>query len=111
MRNQPKYNFLKNTTYALQGFRDLVQNETSFKIELVIAAVLLPIIVVADVTLVQKLLLFMSLMGMLIAEAVNSAIERVVDLVTLEHHEMAKRAKATIKNDLKILFCIIIVSL
>ena len=32
-------------------------------------------------------------MGMLIAEAINSAIERVVDLVTLEHHPMAGRAK------------------
>ncbi len=32
-------------------------------------------------------------MLMLIAEAANSAIERVVDLVTLEHHEMAGRAK------------------
>ena len=30
---------------------------------------------------------------MLLAEAINSAIERVVDLVTLEHHQMAGRAK------------------
>ena len=30
---------------------------------------------------------------MLLAEATNSAIERVVDLVTLEHHHMAGRAK------------------
>jgi diacylglycerol kinase (ATP) len=32
-------------------------------------------------------------MGMLLAEATNSAIERVVDLVTLDHHHMAGRAK------------------
>ena len=32
-------------------------------------------------------------MGMLIAETINSAIERVTDLVTLEHHDMAGRAK------------------
>ena len=37
--------------------------------------------------------MFTSLIGMLIAEAINSAIERVVDLVTLEHHHMAGRAK------------------
>jgi len=35
----------------------------------------------------------MSLMGVLIAEIINSYIERVVDLVTLEHHPMAGRAK------------------
>ena len=32
-------------------------------------------------------------MGVLISEAINSSIERVVDLVTLEHHPMAGRAK------------------
>lgn len=93
MRNQPKYNFLKNTNYALKGLKDLIKTETSFKIELLVVAILIPIIFLLDVTLTNKVLLFISLMGILIAEATNSAIERVVDLVTLEHHEMAGRAK------------------
>jgi len=93
MRNQPKYNIFKNTSYALAGMKDLMSSETSFKIELIIAVILLPVIFLIDVSLVQKLFLFISLMGMLIAEAVNSAIERVVDLVTLEYHIMAKKAK------------------
>lgn len=93
MRNQPKYNFFKNTSYALKGLKDLVQNETSFKIELIITIILLPIIIVIETTLAYKALMFISLTGMLIAEAINSAIERVVDLVTLEHHHMAGRAK------------------
>ena len=37
--------------------------------------------------------MFITLMGMPLTEAINSAIERVVDLVTLEHHDMAGRAK------------------
>jgi diacylglycerol kinase (ATP) len=37
--------------------------------------------------------MFMTLMGVLLAETINSSIERVVDLVTLEHHPMAGRAK------------------
>lgn len=93
MRNQPKYNFLKNTSYAIEGLKDLVKYETSFKIELIITVILLPIILFLEVSLIEKSLLFISLMGMLIAEAINSAIERVVDLVTLEYHDMAKRAK------------------
>jgi len=93
LRNQPKYNFLKNTNYALKGLKDLIKTETSFKIELLVVAILIPIIFLLDVTLTNKVLLFISLMGILIAEATNSAIERVVDLVTLEHHEMAGRAK------------------
>ncbi len=93
MRNQPKYHFFKNTTYALQGMKDVIAHETSFKIELAIAVILLPLLLILDLELLYKLLMFMSLMGMLLAEVINSAIERVVDLVTLEHHEMAGRAK------------------
>lgn len=93
LRNQPKYNFFKNTSYALKGLRDLVKNESSFKLELLLFLVLLPVIFFIETTLSNKLLMFISLMLMLIAEAANSAIERVVDLVTLEHHEMAGRAK------------------
>ncbi|MDY0051226.1 MAG: diacylglycerol kinase [Aliarcobacter sp.] len=93
MRNQPKYNFFKNSTYALKGLIDLIKNETSFKIELIITIILLPVIIFVDATLTNKALMFISLMGMILAETINSAIERVVDLVTLEHHHMAGRAK------------------
>ncbi len=93
MRNQPKYNFFKNSTYAVKGLIDLVKNETSFKIELVITLILIPIIFMLDESLTNKLLMFITLMGMLFSETINSAIERVVDLVTLEHNEMAGRAK------------------
>ncbi len=93
MRNQPKYNFFKNTSYALKGLIDLIKTETSFRIELIITLILLPVIFIIDATLTNKALLFISLMGMMLAEAINSAIERVVDLVTLEHHDMAGRAK------------------
>ena len=93
MRNQPKYSFLKNTFYAIEGLKDIIKYETSFKIELLITIILVPAIFFIEVSFVEKLLLFTSLMGILIAESINSAIERVVDLVTLEYHEMAKRAK------------------
>ena len=93
MRNQPKYNFFKNTSYALKGLIDLIKNESSFKIELIITLILLPVIIFVDTTLTNKALMFVTLMGMILAETTNSAIERVVDLVTLEHNDMAGRAK------------------
>ena len=93
MRNQPKYHFFKNTTYALKGLRDITANETSFRVELIIVACLLPVIFFVPLELSYKLLMFIALMGMPLAEAMNSAIERVTDLVTLEYHEMAGRAK------------------
>ncbi len=93
MRNQPKYHFFKNTSYALKGLADVFKHETSFKIELLIGLLLLPTFFYFDLTTTQKLLMFTTMMGVAIAEVINSAIERVVDLVTLEHHDMAGRAK------------------
>jgi diacylglycerol kinase (ATP) len=92
-RNRPQYNLFKNTTYALKGLLDIIKNEHSFKIELFFAVILLPFIYLIDLPLGNKLLMFLTLMSVLMAEVVNSAIERVVDLVTMEHHDMAGRAK------------------
>jgi len=93
MRNQPKYSLFKNASYAIDGFKDLLKNETSFRLEIIFFFLLLPVIIFIDVSLDEKLFMAFSLVLILIAEALNGAIERVVDLVTLEYHEMAKRAK------------------
>jgi len=93
MRNQPKYSIFKNASYAIDGFKDLLKNETSFRLEIIFFFLLLPVIIFIDVSLDEKLFMVFSLVLILIAEALNGAIERVVDLVTLEYHEMAKRAK------------------
>ncbi len=93
MRNQPKYHFFKNTIYALKGMKELLKTETSFKLELLVVVCLLPIIFILDVNLTQKLLMLITLFLMPLCEAINSAIERVVDLVTSEHHLLAGQAK------------------
>lgn len=93
MRNQPSYNFLKNTSYALKGLKDIVSSEKSFKIELVIIIFLSGWLLVAEIDLIEKVFMFSSMFFVLIAEAINSSIERVVDLVTKEYHPMAGRAK------------------
>ena len=109
MRNQPKYTIFKNTTYSLNGLVDMLKTETSFKIELFLSIFLIPIILIIDVTLTSKLFMFISLMGVLIAETINSAIERVVDLVTLEHHPMAGRAKDVGSTIVFLSICVFIV--
>lgn len=91
--NKPKYTLFKNTRYALEGLIEVTRNEPSFRLQIVlfmcgiIAASLLPI------QFHYKAILATSLFIPVIAEITNSAIERTVDLVTLDHHELAKRAK------------------
>ena len=93
MRNQPTYHFFKNTMYALQGLKDIIKTERSFQIELILVLIFAPIPMWLDIDLSEKLLMISTLMGLLIAESINSAIERVVDLVTKDYHPMAGRAK------------------
>lgn len=93
MRNQPKYHFFKNTRYALAGLRDVIANESSFKIELALFFILQLLVVFLPLSITEKMVLSASLFVPLIVEVLNSAIERVVDLVTIEHHELAKKAK------------------
>jgi diacylglycerol kinase (ATP) len=93
LRNQPKYNFFKNTSYALYGLKDIFITEKSFKIEAIIILFLSFVLWYISLDFFDKLLLFSSMFFVLIAEAINSAIERVVDLVTKEYHPMARRAK------------------
>ncbi len=53
----------------------------------IIVALLLP------VTLLERVALIAVLVLMLITELVNSAIEAVVDRISLDHHELSKNAK------------------
>lgn len=90
---KPKYNFFKNTNYALNGLKHAIKNEKSFRIELVFVAIFSAISLFLNVSLVEHILLILVLLFVLFAEIVNSAIESVVDLVTSDFNELAKIAK------------------
>lgn len=91
--NKPKYTLFKNTRYALEGLVEVTRNEPSFRLQIVlfisgmITSWLLPI------AFHYQAILAVSLFIPVMAEITNSAIERTVDLVTFDHHELAKRAK------------------
>lgn len=93
MTNKPKFNLFKNITYALAGMSEVLKSETSFKTQLAAIAVVGIVLLFVPLAFMSKCILFISTWLILLTEAINSAIERVVDLVTLEHHELAKQAK------------------
>ncbi len=91
--NKPKYHLLKNWHYANQGFAEVMKNESSFKVQ-VAAFVLLQIaLIFIPIEIVYKVFMGLALFIPIIAELINSSIERVVDLVTQDYHIMAKYAK------------------
>ncbi len=93
MLNKPKYTLFKNTSYALSGLVDIFKNEKSFRLQLLLFIILTVTIWVLPFSIVLKFILQIVSMLPIYAEIINSAIERVVDLVTTDYHILAKKAK------------------
>ena len=91
--NKPKHNLFRNGGYAVEGFIDIVKNETSFKWQLLMLLVMGIIAWMLPISFSHASILFLSLFIPILAEVANSAIERVVDLVTQDYHILAKQAK------------------
>lgn len=91
--NKPKYTLFRNTTYALAGLADIIKNESSFKAQIMLFVVMSIVAWLLPISFGYAAVLNISLFIPIAAEVTNSAIERVVDLVTLEYHDLAKRAK------------------
>jgi len=91
--NKPKHNLFRNGMYAVEGFIDIVKNETSFKWQLLMLFVLGSVAWILPISFAHSSILFISLFIPVLAEIANSSIERVVDLVTTEYHILAKQAK------------------
>lgn len=93
MRNQPEYSFFKNWGYALSGFLEVLKNEKALKLELSVFTILTTLSMFFSFDISHRILMISCFFIVIIIELINSAIERCVDLVTLEFHELAKRAK------------------
>jgi diacylglycerol kinase (ATP) len=78
---------------SIAGFRVAIQEESAFRQELTLAAILLPIGLVLPVEPVARVLLLGSVMLVLIVELINSSIENAIDRIGLERNELSKRAK------------------
>ncbi|WP_324170612.1 diacylglycerol kinase [Sulfurimonas sp.] len=91
--NKPKHSLFRNGGYALEGFIDIVKNETSFKWQLLMLFVMGIVAWNLPISFSHSSILFLSLFIPVLAEVANSAIERVVDLVTTDYHILAKQAK------------------
>jgi len=79
--------------YSLDGFRAAYRHEDAFRQEVLLAAVLVPLALFLPADGVGKALMVGSVLLVLIVELINSAVEATVDRISLENHQLAKRAK------------------
>ena len=79
--------------YSMDGLRAAYTGEDAFRQETLLAAVLIPVALCLPVSGLGKALMIASVLLVLAVELINSAIEAVVDRVSLDRHTLSKRAK------------------
>ena len=79
--------------YSLDGFAAAFKYEDAFRLEVLLALILVPLAFSMHISGIGKALLIASVLLVLIVELLNSAIEAITDRVSLENHVLAKRAK------------------
>ena len=67
--------------------------ESAFRQELTLFALLTPVAFLLPITLLEKALLVSSLVMVLVIELLNSSVEAAIDRISFEHHDLSKRAK------------------
>ena len=79
--------------YSWAGLRAAFQHEDAFRQEVLLLLPLLPLAVYLGDSGIERALMIASLLGVLVVELLNSAVEAAVDRVSLERHPLIKRAK------------------
>ena len=79
--------------YSAEGLIATFRNETAFRLELIMAVVLIPIALILPLKGMEKVMLIGSILLVLVVELLNTAVESVVDRVSEEPHHLSKRAK------------------
>ena len=81
------------TGYSLAGFKAAYQHEAAFRQIVLINVILIPVTFFLDVTRIEQEVLIAVCLLAMIVELFNSAIEAVVDRVSLDKHPLSKNAK------------------
>jgi diacylglycerol kinase len=79
--------------HAFRGLLVLFLAELHFRIHLGAAALAIGLGFFFEISTVEWLILILTISGVLVAEAINSALERLVDLVRPERHPLARDVK------------------
>jgi diacylglycerol kinase (ATP) len=84
---------IKATHCSFKGFKVAWQCESAFRQELIFVMILLPFAFIVSSSFAHQLILISSLLFVLFAEIINSALEALADAITLEHNTLIGRAK------------------
>jgi diacylglycerol kinase (ATP) len=79
--------------YSWAGLVAALRNEDAFRQEVLLALLLIPLALYLGDSGVERALMIAAVLAVLVVELLNSAVEAAVDRISLERHELIKRAK------------------
>lgn len=109
LKQQGKSTFYKSVGYALDGIEYAINHERNIKLEILAAIVASVMGFLLHITVIEWLILMLLIATILAFELINTAIERTVDLVTKDYHELARVSKDMAAGAVLILSCFAII--
>lgn len=85
--------FFRAFKHSWDGVRSVARDEAAFRQELALCAIGVIVLALVDVSVLVRVVLGASLVFILVAELINTAIENIVDRIGPEYHELSKKAK------------------
>ena len=79
--------------FSIYGFKAIWEHEEAFRQEVLLLLVTAPLAIWLTDNNIERLLLIASVVGVLLVELLNSAVEATIDRIGFEHHELSGRAK------------------
>ena len=79
--------------YSWAGLSAAFKHEDAFRQEVFLSLLLIPLALYLGNTGIERALMIAAVLGVLIVELLNSALEAAVDRISLENHHLIKRAK------------------
>jgi len=84
---------IKAFGYSLQGLKAAWRGEAAFRQELILLVILIPTLLLVNLTAIERSLLVAVTLLVLIVELLNSALEAIVDRVGTDFHPLSGQAK------------------
>jgi len=79
--------------YSVSGFKACFKTEEAFQQEVFLALIMVPLAFWLGDSAIEQLILIGSVFLVIIVELLNTAVERAIDRISFEKHELSKEAK------------------
>lgn len=93
LKSKDKRTFKGSVKNCLDGISYVTKSEKNFKREIALGIIALILSYILKIDKIEFIIVLTMICLVLTAEIINTAIERTVDLVTKEYHELARIAK------------------